>query len=256
LWLASLLVCGLFVAEDPTIIAMRTRLNGSPTTRLGVDLALASLMIAYNFACARYVVSISSVTHILDAMARVDAERDERIARITNPLLRRVRRAVKHLNPFDLIKLAGARLGRSVDRIGAQARDRRFHRVAALFEDLGAVNVLGVPGASLAVSTSGHRVSRRHSMRYCVLFVASWFVGANLIGWLIGRAHALPLLGTVAIDATGAIGEAFVLLTDVTQAIGAVTIAAMIAATLRYAALVERTCRAMTSSPTDPPLAR
>jgi hypothetical protein len=172
LWLASLLVCGLFVAEDPTIIAMRTR------------------------------------------------------------------------RPHQT---AGARLGRSADRIGASARDRRFHRVAALFEDLGAVNVLGVPGASLAVSTSGHRVSRRHSMRYCVLFVASWFVGANLIGWLIGRAHALPLLGTVAIDATGAIGEAFVLLTDVTQPIGAVTIAAMTAATVRYAGLVERTCRAMTS---------
>ena len=111
LWLAALVVCGLFIVEDPAILAARARLGGSAAERAGIDVGLALLMIAYNFVGARYVVSVASSMQLVEAVAAADDERARRIAGIENPRLRAVRRALSHLNPFDLIKVVGERIG-------------------------------------------------------------------------------------------------------------------------------------------------
>ncbi|MGD9705383.1 MAG: hypothetical protein AB7Q42_14535 [Acidimicrobiia bacterium] len=246
LWLASFLFCGLFIAEDPAIVAVRTRLAGSAAPGVGGDIALGLVMIVYNFVCARYILSIASSTRLAEAMAGVDDERAERIAGIRSPLLRWLRRGASYLNPFDLIKVVGERLGRLVERIGTAARHRRLRCAASLVGDLGVVNMLGVPGAGLALSTNGHFVSRRHTMRLCILFVASWFLGARLVGWVVGRAHSVPVVGNVFAAVTGAMGSAFERLTDVTQPVGAIALTALTAAVMRSTWEIERVRRRWT----------
>jgi hypothetical protein len=249
--LASLLVCGLFVAEDPVVVAVRTRSSDWPLAGIVLDVGLAIVMVAYNFISSRYVVSVGSAAEIVTAMEQVDTQRAERIARIQNRCLRGLRRAASHLNPFNLIKTIGEHLGRSVDRIGASVSRRRLARVGNLFGDLGAVNVLGVPGAGLALSTLGRPVSRAQSLRHCVLFVASWFVGARIVGLLVGAAHDLPVVGRSMMTVTGAIGVVFATVTDVTRPIGACTLALMVVAIAHYAGQVDRNIRANTRSTTS-----
>lgn len=243
LWLAALVVCGLFIAEDPAILAARARFGGSAAERVGIDVGLALLMIAYNFAGTRYVVSVASSMRLVEAVAAADDERATRIACIRSRRLRAVRRAVSHLNPFDLIKVVGEWIGRSVERIAASARHRYLYRAASLVEDFGTVNVLGVPGAGLALSTYGREVSRWRTMRLSVLFVMSWFVGARLVGWAVGRAHAVPVVGTAIATVTGAVGSTFAQLTDVTQPVGALALCAMTAAVMQSTRQVERAHR-------------
>ena len=243
LWLAALVVCGLFIVEDPAILAARARLGGSAAERATIDVGLALLMVAYNFVGARYVVSVASSMRLVDAVAAADDERARRIASIESPRLRAVRRAVSHLNPFDLIKVVGERIGRAVERVATAARYRSLYRAASVVEDFGTVNVLGVPGAGLALSTCGREVSRWRTMRLCVLFVGSWFVGARLVGWAVGRAHEVPIVGPIVATVTGAIGSAFTQLTDVTQPVGALAVGAMTVAVLQSARQVERAHR-------------
>ena len=248
LWMASLVVCGLFVAEDPGVIAVRAGLDGSPNARIMIDLALATAMVGYNFAASRFVVSIASAPRILDAMSAVDQQRGERIDRTRQPILRFVRRVVSRLNPFDLIKVIGERVGRSLERATSSARHRRFHRVASGLEDLSVVNLLGVPGAGLALASGGHSMTRGHSLRQSVLFVASWFVGIRCIEWFLDQARRLPALGTALTALFGAIGTVFATLTDVRRPIGAIFVAAVTLAIVRYSVRVERTARLLVAA--------
>ena len=80
-------------------------------------------------------------------------------------------------------------------------------------------------------------------MRLCVLFVASWFVGARLVGWAVGRARAVPVVGAGVASVTSAIGSTFTQLTDVTRPVGALALGAMTAAVLHSARQVERAHR-------------
>lgn len=245
LWLAALVSCALLVGEDPLVIGIRTRFGGTSTTsRLQFDLVLAVVMIAYNFGSTRYVVSIASAPRILEAMDRVDDQRSARIAEIKNPVWRRVRWLGNHLNPFMLIKVIGVRVGRSMDRMSGSARLKRRHRLSSVVGDLGIVNVLGVPGAGLALCTQGIEISRRRTMRHCVLFVGSWFIGAHIVGLLVAGAHAVPVLGSAAIVFTGAIGAGFALLTDMSTPVGALVCTAAAAAVLRYTRAVDRATHA------------
>lgn len=246
--MASLVVCGLFVAEDPGVIAVRAGLDGSPNARIMIDLALATAMVGYNFAASRFVVSIASAPRILDAMSAVDRQRGERIDRTRQPILRFVRRVVSRLNPFDLIKVIGERVGRSLERATSSARHRRFHRVASGLEDLSVVNLLGVPGAGLALASGGHSMTRGHSLRQSLLFVASWFVGIRCIEWFLDQARRLPALGTALTALFGAIGTVFATLTDVRRPIGAIFVAAVTLAIVRYSVRVERTARLLVAA--------
>ena len=200
-------------------------------------------MIAYNFGSTRYVVSIASAPRILDAMECVEAGRSARIARITNPTWRRVRRLVGHLNPFSLIKTLAMRIGNSMNQVSATAGVRGRRRLSGLVGDLGIVNVLGVPGAGLALSTQGIEISRRHTLRHCMLFVGSWFAGAHVIGLLVAGAHTVPLAGPAAVTLTGTIGAGFARLTDVTTLIGAVACTVAALAILRFTLAVDRAVR-------------
>lgn len=249
LWFATLVVCGLFVAEDPTVIAVRTQFNDTRPAAITLDIALAVVMVGYNFAASRYVVSVAADTTILDAMAVVDSRRAARVVRTKNVAIRNARRVVAHLNPFDVIKLIGDRLGRSLERISASARHRRLRRTAAFLEDLGAVNVLGVPGVGLAIASRGRHVSPTSSLRHSVLFVGSWFAGARAIGWTVGRLHQLPLIGAAAKSTTGAIGAVFAFFVDVSTPVGAITVAAVAASIARYTHQVDRILHAPTLSP-------
>jgi hypothetical protein len=240
---ASLLLCALFLVEDPLVVAVRTRLAGSTSDRIVIDVLLGAAMIAYNFVASRYVTSATSAAGVLDAIDRVDAERAERLARTRHPVAHAARRAANVLNPFHLIRTAGSRLGRALDGVSVRARRRRLRRTAALLEDLGVVNILGVPGASLARSTGDRALSRRGSLRHCLLFVGSWFAGARAIEWFVGWAHRVPVLGVIAAQSTRAVGSSFDALTNVTRPVGAVTVALVMLTVLRYATEVERAAR-------------
>jgi hypothetical protein len=243
LWMASLVVCGLFVAEDPAAIAVRTRFHGSSAGRLALDTALAVAMIGYNFAASRYVVATASAPHILDAMSTVDQRRAEQVNAIRQPIVRRIRQICRRLNPFDLIKIVGDLLGRSLERATSSTRHRHMYRFASFSADVSAVNLLGVPGAGLAVAAGGHTVSRRQSLRHSVLFVASWFVGIQCIEWLFGQARRFPMFGDAFTTGFGVLGGLFETLTNVRHPIGALFIATVALTVIRYSVQVERTAR-------------
>ena len=89
---------------------------------------------------------------------------------------------------------------------------------------------------------------RVRSVRHCVLFVASWFVGARIIEWLVGRARLAPVFGDVVAAVTHAIGAVFSTLTDVTQPVGLIAISALVVSVVRYSRSVERTIQQMARS--------
>ena len=249
LWVASLVVCGMFVTEDPAIAALRSHETGTSQHRMVLDVALAAFMIAYNFACSRYVVAATSSVNMLDAIAEVDARRAERVAASRTQMARVLRTAAHHLNPFQLIKVAGDRLGRSISRATSSARVRRFARTTEVLEDLGTVSVLGVPGAGLALGTTGLLATRRRSLRHSVLFAASWFAGARLIGWTLRGVRTVPYAGAAVTALARTVGAIFGLLTDVTSPVGAIAVLAVAVAVVRYAIEVERASAAAHLSP-------
>jgi hypothetical protein len=177
---------------------------------------------------------------MLDAIAEVDARSADRVAASRSLVARALRSACHHLNPFGLIKMAGDRLSRSISRATSSVRLRRFGRLTSVLEDLGAVSVLGVPGAGLALGTHAHRATRWRSLRHSALFTASWFVGARLIGWTLRGARTVPLAGLAVTALTRFVGAAFQLLTDVTSPVGAIAVLAVAVAVVRYALAVER----------------
>lgn len=239
IWLASILVCGLFVAEDPAVLAVRARVGGSTLDRLAIDVALALVMVAYNFAGSRFVIGVAGAADLIAAMDRVDRTRAARVSSSRSPAVRGVRSLVVHANPFLLVRIAGAWIGRGTEQLG----HRPGARWAAWVRDLGAVNVLGVPGAGLALRSSGLDVPRGRSLRQCVLFVVSWFTGARLIEQALTTVRVVPVIGSGVAACAGWVGDTFTVLTDVTGPIGAGVLLLVVATIGRYAQEVQRELR-------------
>lgn len=240
LWVGSLLVYGLLLVEDPAMLAARLRLTDAGLPAWLSDVCLAAAMLLYNYGASRYVVGVAGSNELAAAMDRVDRRRAGRVATTGNPVLRTVRRLAMALNPVLLVKRAGEVVGRAADRLSRRLHASPLRRVAAWVEDLGMVNLVGVPAASLTVATTRGSVSRGRSVRHSVLFVASWFAGARLVGALVGVVHTLPGAGPVAERVTGAIGRAFAMCTDPRGLVGMVTITLAVVAVVRYAHDVQR----------------
>lgn len=236
LWVASLVVCGLFVAEDPTVLAVRARLGGSTLERIATDGGLALAMAVYNYAGSRFVIGVAGASDIVAAMDRVDRARSVRVAATRSTVVRCLRALAVRANPFRLVRVAGEWIGRATERVGRG----RSGRVCGWLGDLGAVNVLGVPGAGLALRTSGRAVSRGQSARQSLLFVGSWFTGARVVELAVHRIRGVAFLGDAAAASTHAVGDTFTILTDVTRPIGATVLALVVVSVVRYATEVQR----------------
>jgi hypothetical protein len=240
---ASLLCCGLFVAEDPGIIAVRRALGDTwPGTAQGiaVDVLLGVTMTGYNFVASRYVVTVGEASSISAAMRRLEAMKVAALDAEPRRWRRTMMRILGRLNPFDAIKVASEGFARLVERLRTRARRRALARMAQLLGELGAVNVLGVPGAGLESVARGETVTSRASMRHAALFVASWFAGARLLGAILAALHRLPVIGDWIAQATNTFGWAFDRLTDVRSPIGAIAIAIVVVALVRFSRRVER----------------
>jgi hypothetical protein len=241
LWIGSLLVYGLLLVEDPAMLAARLRLTEAGFPAWLSDVALATAMLVYNYGASRYVVGVAGSNELATAMERVDRRRAGRVATTGNPVLRALRRVAMALNPVLLVKRAGEVVGRAADRLSRRLHASPLRRSAAWVEDLGMVNLVGVPAASLTVATTRGAVSRGRSARHSVLFVVSWFAGARLVGALVGVTHTVPGAGPVAEQVTSSIGRAFAACTDPGGAVGALTITLAVVAVVRYAHDVQRT---------------
>jgi hypothetical protein len=240
---ASLLCCGLFVVEDPGIIAARRALGDVWTgtvSGVAIDVVLGVTMTGYNYAASRYVVTVGEAAAIDAAMRRL-AEMHAAAGGVGEKRSRpAIKRLLRRLNPLDMIKMAAEGFGRLVDHLRAKANRRALARVAEVMGELAAVNVLGVPGAGLESVARSERVSSRTSLRHAALFVASWFAGARLLGALLHSLYAIPGAGQVIAVITSSIGRTFDLLTDVRRPVGAVFVALVTAAVVRYSRTVER----------------
>lgn len=240
LWIGALLVYGLLLVEDPGMLAVRVRLaeRGAPD-RLA-DAGLAAMMLIYNYAASRRVVGVAASTALAEAMDHVDRRRAARVAATGSVVVRIGRSLAVCLNPFALVKRAGGLVGRAADRLRRRWHGTRLEPVAAWFEDLGMVNLVGVPAASLAIATARGGCDRRRSLRHGVLFVGSWFAGARAVGALVGAAHSVPVVGPVCERVTWWIGRVFTTATDPTRPAGAVVITLAVTAVVRYAVEVQR----------------
>lgn len=243
LWTASLIACGLFLAEDPAVIAVRQQLRRTNPGALGVvaiDAVLAVVMFAYNYLAVRYVVRVSSSEVVERALAELGAEQQ---------VSRRRARVVRALNPFNVIKVLAERAGGALDRAGAAARRSGRSTAGALLGDLAVVNLLGVPGAGMQRAATGTRVTPDGAVRLSMLFVTSWFAGAWAIEMVLDRVAELPVLGPTIGAAWHAIGYAYGALTDVRTPLGAITVATFIAAVLHAVRRVERRALALATAP-------
>lgn len=242
LWAGAAIACGLFLAEDPVVIAVRQHLRGemSGAQVVALDVVLATLMLGYNYAAVRYVVRVSSSTVVEQAIVELGDERPER---------GRVARVLQALNPFNVIKVVAERAGRLLGRAG-DAATRRGNSVGRLLGDLAVVNLLGVPGAGLQRATSGRGVGADDSFRLSALFVLSWFAGAWLIESTLDAASDWPLIGPVLEPAWRAIARTYAAVTDVTTPLGAVCVIVFVVAVVRAIARVER--RAARLADVDP----
>ena len=240
MWTASLVACGLFLAEDPAVIAARQHLRrsapGTATTAL-IDIALATAMLGYNYAATRYVVRVASADVVERAIAELHEERAATGA------------ALGMLNPFSLVKAIAERAGAAIDRAGQAARRRDRRASAALLGDLAIVNLLGVPGAGVQRSTSGRDVTARDAMRLCALFVASWFAGAWVIEVLLDRVSTWPVVGDAVSGVWGAVSSTYAAVTDVTTPVGAACVVSFLVVVLRSVRRVERRASALLRRP-------
>lgn len=240
---ASLLCCGLFVAEDPGIIAARRALGEAwPGTASGIaiDVLLGVTMTGYNYAASRYVITVGEAASIDAAIRRLGEMRVAAIEGDRRRLRRAARRLWSRLNPFSLIKVVAERFAVMIERLRTRANQQALAGLAEVLGELAAVNVLGVPGAGLESIARREAVSSRRSMRHAALFVVSWFAGARLLGALLGSMYAIPGLGRVIAALTGALGRCFDTVTDVRDPIGAIALAAVVAGLIRYSRAVER----------------
>jgi hypothetical protein len=240
---ASLLCCGLFIAEDPGIIAVRRALGDVWTgaaAGIAIDVLLGVTMTGYNYAASRYVVTVAEAASI-DAAIRHLADTRGAASDVDQGRIRRAfSRSLRRLNPLTLIGHAAERFAQLVDFLRCKADQRALARVAEVMGELAAVNVLGVPGAGMESVARGEEVSHRMSLRHAALFVASWFAGARLLGAVLDSLYALPGAGPVIAEITATVGGVFDTLTDVRSPLGAATVAVVIAALIRYSRAVER----------------
>jgi hypothetical protein len=240
---ASLLCCGLFVVEDPGIIAARRALGDVWTgtaSGIAIDVLLGVTMTGYNYAASRYVVTVGEAASIDAAMRRLAELRAAGLEVGERRWWRSIKRLLRRLNPVNLIRMTAERFARVVDRLRAKANQRALARVAEVMGELAAVNVLGVAGAGLESVARSERVSTRTSLRHAALFVASWFAGARLLGVLLHSLYAIPGVGQGIAATTAAMGRSFDTLTDVRRPVGAVFVALVTAAVVRYSRTVER----------------
>ncbi len=240
---ASLLCCGLFVAEDPVIIAARRALGGAwegTVSGIAIDVCLGVTMTGYNYAASRYVVNVGEASSIDAAIRRLEEMRVAALDAEQRKGRRMIRRLFRRVNPFSLIKLAAEGFARVIERLRASANRRALAGVTELLGELAAVNVLGVPGAGLESVSRREHVSSRTSLRHAALFVASWFVGARLLGAFLEALYAIPAIGEVIAATTSVLGSSFDTVTDVRRPIGAFAVAMVIAAVIRYSRAVER----------------
>jgi hypothetical protein len=204
-------VCGLFAVEDIAVIAARQRLRavfGSDWAAAAtIDLALAAAMISYNYAATRFVTGVAGSPTIIWAAGELSGRPSR----------------WRHLDPLRAIRQAVERLGTAGDVV--------------------AVNVLGVPGAGMERALRDGSVTRRRTLRLCVLFAVSWFGAAAVIEGVVGGLTALPVAGRAVAQATKAAGTAFATLTDPTGPFGAVVLAVAGVLAARYALRVERLAR-------------
>lgn len=231
---AALLSCVLFLAEDPAVVALRDRLisasPGQAATTVAIDLVLAVVMVAYNYAAARYVVTRVGADEVMAAIDRVSAE----------PPSTRVQRWVRHANPFAWVRAVVGRIGRGMGEAGDRASNGGFPRVGRLLGDIASVNLLGVPGAALEAASRGARADRRTSLRQCAWFVVSWFVGIRALAALVGAGHRVPVVGGGLEVVTGVAGSVFRRLADPTHPLGLSCLVLLAASVLRFTQRVER----------------
>jgi CBS domain-containing protein len=240
---ASLLCCGLFVVEDPGIIAARRALGdvwSGTAPGIAIDVLLAVTMTAYNYAASRYVVTVGEAASIDAAMRRLAEVRSAGLDVGERRWRRVIKRLLRRLNPLNLIRLTAERFAGVVDRLRAEANQRALAGVAEVMGELAAVNVLGVAGAGLESVARSERVSSRTSLRHSALFVASWFAGARLLGVVLNSLYAIPGAGQGIATITAFVGRTFDTLTDVRRPIGAATVVVVTAAVVRYSRTVER----------------
>jgi hypothetical protein len=240
---ASVLCCGLFVAEDPGIIAARRSLGGiwiGTTSGIVIDVLLGVTMIGYNYAASRYVVTVGEASSIDAAIRSLGEMRASALDAETRRTRRAIRRVLHRLNPFNAIKVAAEGFALLIERLRRKASRRALAGVAEVLGELAAVNVLGVPGAGLESVSRRDPIGPRTSLRHAALFVASWFAGARLLGSVLDALYAIPVLGDAIATLTGFVGRSFDLFTDVRHPIGAIAVAAVAAAVIRYSRAVER----------------
>jgi hypothetical protein len=240
---ASLLCCGLFVAEDPAIIAVRRALGdvwSGTASGIAIDVLLGVTMTGYNYAASRYVVTVAEAASIDAAMRQIAATRAASLDIGRRRIRRSLKRLLHRLNPLTLIRLAAEGFARLVDYLRSKADQRALARLAEVMGELAAVNVLGVPGAGLESVARSEAVDNRRSLRHAALFVASWFAGARLFGATLDSVYAVPGAGQPIAALTAIVGTAFDTLTDVSRPVGAATIAVVTAAVIRYSRAVER----------------
>lgn len=244
LWTATAITCGLFLVEDPAVIAARQRLRGVDVTTAratAIDVGLAVVMLVYNVAAVRYVARVASAALIERAVTDLDDERARHQGRLAAVL-----RAV---NPFELLKQLAGRVGAALERAGVAARRRGRRRAAQLLSDLALVNLLGVPGAGVRRATVGTSVTVGAAVRMSVLFVGSWFAGAWIIEGTLRVVRDWPVVGAATSAAWSAISNTYAAVTDVSEPWGACCVGAFAIVVVRYVRRVERRVRELAPTP-------
>lgn len=240
LWAGAAIACGLFLAEDPVVIAVRQHLRTGAglAQAMALDLVLAAVMLGYNYAAVRYVVRVSSSAVVEQAIEELGAEAPERGRSV---------RILHALNPFTMIKVVAERAAGLLGRAGDVAA-RRGRSAARLLGDLAVVNLLGVPGAGLQRATSGRRVGPDDAFRLSLLFVLSWFAGAWVIESVLDAASGWPVVGAVVEPAWRAIARTYAAVTDITTPLGAACIVVFAVAVVRAISRVERRAARLASA--------
>ena len=250
---SSLLVCGLFVAEDLAMMSARTRVTDHRGLgwRLIADVALGALMVAYNFVSARYIASVGPAAGLSDAISVVDARRRDQRSRSRPAILRGVRNGLAHANPFAILGRVGDRLVQRPVRARPprhRSRHQDMHgpgRWRELLGDVAVVNTLGVPGATLAIRSAGHPIPWRRTLRHCTLFAVSWFAGVRFVEIVLDLAVSVPVLGPALSTLTGWLAAGFDWMTDVTRPVGAIVAVFVVTTVIRMAIEVDRTLSTM-----------
>ena len=130
---ASVLCCGLFVAEDPGIIAVRRTAGdvwSGTASGIAIDVLLGVTMIGYNYAASRYVVSVGEASSIDAAIRTLGEMRASALDAESRRTRRTLRRVLDRLNPFNAIKVAAEGFARMIEHLRTKASRRALARLA------------------------------------------------------------------------------------------------------------------------------